>query len=305
MTAATRHRVLEIIDGMGYVPSSFARILAGRTVPRLGLVIGGEPTPGAERTLHGFETAARRRGYRVVVSAAAQGSPGRALRDEVAHVRDSGVDGLCVLAPREQHVPDISAMTGNVPTVVVASRSVTGVPTVGADHRAVALLAVQHLLDLGHRHIQVVSSHPARTASDIHAQVTRAALARAGVRARPVVVGEPTSDFGFVVGADAALLRGVTALIASSTAVALGLIHGLASRGIRVPHDVSVVACEETADAAHFAPALTTLAADDSLVGERAATHLLALVDGGEAPPSLWVPPQVVQRRSAAPPRRG
>lgn len=85
--------------------------------------------------------------------------------------------------------------------------------------------------------------------------------------------------------------------------MALGLIHGLAERGIRVPADVSVVGFDDVPEAEHYLPPLTTVSQDFARIGQLAVEVLLGQIAGGERVPVPSIEPALVVRASTAPPR--
>jgi LacI family transcriptional regulator len=127
----------------------------------------------------------------------------------------------------------------------------------------------------------VYLSGPRESWSD---QQRRAALARAAERAGLEVIvqelGRPSSGGGRdAVGG--ILASEATAVIAFDDVVAQGVMAGLALRGIDVPHDISVIGCDDTlASGTH--PALTTISAASAAAGDAAAELLLGVLASGE-----------------------
>src|SRR5690606_25894386 len=70
-----------------------------------------------------------------------------------------------------------------------------------------------------------------------------------------------------------------TAIFASNDQMALGVVHGLAERGIRVPDDVSVIGFDDLPDARHFLPPLTTVRQDFDELGRLVIRDLLAAIE--------------------------
>jgi DNA-binding LacI/PurR family transcriptional regulator len=94
-----------------------------------------------------------------------------------------------------------------------------------------------------------------------------------------------------------------TAVFAANDQMALGLIHALHERGIRVPEDVSVVGFDDVPDAHHFLPPLTTVRQDFRALGSVSVTTLLAELEGVEVPRRTLLEPELVVRASTASPR--
>jgi len=71
-----------------------------------------------------------------------------------------------------------------------------------------------------------------------------------------LAIGDWSADAGYEFGAHGDL-AGSTAIVAANDQMALGLLHGLRSRGLRVPEDISVIGYDDQPEAAHFWPPLT------------------------------------------------
>ncbi|MCU1418316.1 MAG: LacI family DNA-binding transcriptional regulator, partial [Schumannella sp.] len=117
----------------------------------------------------------------------------------------------------------------------------------------------------------------------------------------PLFVGDWTSAAGY--RAAATISPDATAVFCGNDQMALGLIHGLAERGIRVPEDISVVGFDDVPEAEHYLPPLTTVAQDFARIGELAVEVLLGQIAGGERAPVPAIDPALVVRASTAPPR--
>ena len=89
-------------------------------------------------------------------------------------------------------------------------------------------------------------------------------------------------------------------MFAANDQMALGLMHSLTERGLRVPHDVSVVGFDDIPEAEHLSPPLTTVRQDFEQVGRTLLATLLDHVNGeppGAVPPSV---PELILRDSTA-----
>ncbi|MDY0908828.1 LacI family DNA-binding transcriptional regulator [Microbacterium sp. CFBP9034] len=117
-----------------------------------------------------------------------------------------------------------------------------------------AAIALGHLAGLGHRSVV-----RARGGTGPTGTLRPAKIDASGPLVTEIPCDELTSDGGFYLGGDAALLKGATAVLAPNPSFALGLIRGLEARGIRVPEHVSVLSLEDSSDAAHYAPSLTAV----------------------------------------------
>ena len=294
----TRTRVLQAIDEMDYTPSSIARALVTRRFRRIGVLVDGFAESGPNSTLRALERAARGAGY--AVSAISIDDDSLQLDTRVRELVGQGVDALCVVAPRASSLQLLHQRASGLPLVVISAAADAAVHTVGVDQREGARLCVQHLIDLGHR----IIAHATGPLDCVDARERergwRECLAEAGLTPGPLGAGDWTADFGFAFGRSSGV-NGATAVFAANDRIALGVIHGLHSRGIRVPQDVSVVGFDDMPDARHFLPPLTTVQQDFVALGERALQRIIAAVEGEAQPGHDRIAPQLVVRASTAP----
>ena len=299
---STRASVLEAIDALGYTRSTIARALATRRAMRLGVIVDTATEFGPGNTVTAIQRAARRAGYSVSTFSVGSDT-GTALEDGLTELIGQGVEALCLVAPRAASLGTFEARRSAVPTLVVQSEAHSDLLTVAVDQEAGTRLAVQHLLDLGHRSILHLSGP--LDWLDAHARhvAFTTVVQEAGLPPMRSVEGDWSSDSGYAVGRDGDLVGDVTAVFASNDQMALGLLHGLHERGVRVPEDVSVVGFDDTPDSRHLLPPLTTVDQDFEALGTLIVDHLLAAIGGSEAGGDRLITPRLVVRESTAAPR--
>jgi DNA-binding LacI/PurR family transcriptional regulator len=296
--ATTRARVVKAMEELNYTPSSIARALALRRALRIGVLIDGPVQNGPTSTLRGLERAAREVGYGV--SAFAIGDDDGSRMDAgVVELVTQGVDALCVIAPRESSLDLLRQQTTGLPTIVVKAEADAAWHTVGVDQREGARRAVRHLIGLGHRTIAHLAGPRDWFDARERTEGWRESLAQAGLAEGPLIIGDWTSDFGYAFGCSFDP-GAATAVFAASDQIALGVMHGLHGRGIRVPDDVSIVGFDDSSDARHFLPPLTTVRQDFAALGKAALQRLVAAIDGDTEPSHGTIEPELIVRESAA-----
>lgn len=294
----TRARVLQAIEEMNYTPSSIARALATRRARRIGVLIDGPVQGGPNSTLRALQNAARTVGY--TVSAFSTGDDDASQMDSgVIELVTQGVDALCVIAPRESSLDLLRQQPTGLPTIVIKAEADASWHTVGVDQREGGRLAAQHLIDLGHRTIAHLAGPTAWFDARERAEGWRRCLAEAGLPEGPLVVGDWTSDFGFECG-QSIDLGSTTAVFAANDQIALGFIHGLHGRGIRVPDDISLIGFDDLSDARHFLPPLTSVRQNFAALGELALQQLIAAIEGDTELTHDTIQPELVVRESTA-----
>ena len=284
---ATRERVLAAVAALDYRVNNAARALGTSLTRTVGVVASDAVLHGPSAGIAALERAARARG-RWISTAYTDSDDPADIDAAVRHLLDQGVDGIVLVAAH-----GATPLEGyDVPLVPLYGAS-------GIRQRDAAALVVDHLADLGHRRIVEVAGPAdwrealARTAGVADA-VARRRLARHGR-----VEGDWSAGSGAAaVDAVAAHVRlGATAVAVANDQMALGLMAGLAARGLAVPADVSVAGFDDNPDAAFYTPALTTVRLDVEGEAAEAVARVLGVV---AAPPA---DPVLVPRASTAAPR--
>ena len=298
---ATRERVLKVIEELDYRPNSAARALATRKTNRIGVLVDSAVEYGPNSTLRAIESAARATGYSVAsVTVGRDGGPGPGVAFE--HLMSQGIDALCVIAPRSSSLDQLREATPHIPALLVTAVADDTFLTASVDQELGAVLAVRHLIELGHRTIAHVSGPLDWLDARGRHRGWQAELRAAGLVEPEVVVGDWTADFAYEVARLPGRLPSCTAIFAANDQMALGLIHGLAERGINVPGDISIVGFDDLPEAKHFLPPLTTVRQDFGALGERSVEVLLAALEGRQLDRRSIIAPRLIIRGSTAAP---
>jgi DNA-binding LacI/PurR family transcriptional regulator len=303
VSEATRARVEEAAAALRYRPHAGARDLTRRRSEVIGLLVGDLFDPfNAELTGH-LEQRAAASGYRVLLATA-----GPDLRQEGAalvNLLEHRVAALILVAYTGDDA-GLRAITEHTPVVSIGYSGAVGV-SIGLDDLTGALLAVGHLLDLGHRRIAYVSGTlitPSVDAARIAGY--RAALRRAGIEDELTVKVGPRFDAHRTNAVRALLSRDErpTAIFAASDITALEVMSCAMELGLRIPQDLSIVGFDDMQLAGLPMISLTTVAqpiAELARLGIESATDWLTT--GEVAQPAL-IEPRLVVRGSTGPPPR-
>lgn len=293
-----RERVLQVAKDMGYRPSWTASALARGTTHQIGLLfpysipeLRGIYEEMMQKTTEVFEAA----GYHLLFV------PTRAGWQDI--LRSQRLDGALVTQVTSEELSETLVSSG-MPAVMV---NVEGDPTLAhvmPDDAGGARLALRHLVQLGHKDIAFLRMGRASFAEHFSLRVRREAfldaMRLAGLSDRAVVADEPLELF-----LDRVKLGrgGVTAVICYTHTEAVKLLPLLHARGIRVPHDVSLVCFNDVFPMADLVPAMTTVAVPGGAIGAAAADLVLRQIRGEEVSEKrVLLPESLVVRKSTAPP---
>jgi len=261
----TFERVRQIIEDTGYAPNMLARSLTQGRSHTLGVVAYGLDYFGPSRVLTGIDQQAAEMGYSIslnLIHVPETDDVDRLLNNLVSRQ----VDGIIWAIPQVGNNRAWSRTVGPdfaVPVVLVGGMDdQTALPSIAIDNRAIGRTATEHLLAGGARRVGIITGPLTWWEAQQRELGWREALAAHGLVAedRLIAVGDWTANSGED-GLDTLLEREpeLDAVFASNDQMALGVLHGAHRLGRRIPEDLSVVGVDNTADASHFWPSLTTV----------------------------------------------
>jgi DNA-binding LacI/PurR family transcriptional regulator len=298
----TRERVLAAIAELGYRRNNAARLLVTNRSGRIGMISGNLVLHGPSMIAVSVQDAGHKAGYDVSLVAVEDFSV-QSLREAVGRLRDEAVEAIVVAVAHREALEQVRSLDAAVPVVVVQGVS-TGQPmAVGIDQEAGARMAVEHLLDLGHRHV----AHLTGPLEWVEAGQRRAGWQHAHeqrhVLPGPELNGDWTPRSGYEAGLRIAEDPDVTAVFAANDQMAMGLVYALHEKGRDVPGEISVVGFDNVPEAPYLWPALTTVDQEFSLLGRRAVELTLRALAGEADPSTELIRPELVVRDSTATPR--
>jgi len=162
--------------------------------------------------------------------------------------------------------------------------------------------AVQHLVDLGWRHIAYIGLSAELICADDRLAGYRRALERSGLAYDPALVANvhTTEEAGHQAMARfLALDEPPDAVLASSDELALGAMNAAQEQGLVVGQDIGVIGFDDIPSAAYCQPPLTTIRQPMYEIGTRLCRMLIQIIKGEEPEErQVVLPPTLVVRES-------
>jgi len=312
LSEATRRRIHDVIDELGYRPNAHARALKEGRTRTIGLVI---PPAGPRLTdmqvdfVAGIIDAAARADLDVLVSSSG-GDHDRSFERVITGRR---VDGVVLMEVLMQDARVDRLQRTGLPFVTIGrTGSTDGVCSVDIDHAALTARCVHHLADLGHRHIALINRPTqlvaagygcARRAQDGFAE----AVAERGLSGIERSCGDdPAAGQACIEELLAAYPR-VTAVATVNEAALPGIGRALERAGLAVPRDFSITGVAGRCWAEDFDPPLTGAEFPAAELCARAIELLMERIAEPHKPPrTVLLAPPIYLRGSTGPvnPRR-
>ena len=263
VSEATRAKVQEAADKLGYRPNRIAqRLVTGRS-GMVGMIVKIKPDMSADQTffeiLTGLTAALSARETDLVLAVDQEDDP--VLSYKKLLERDI-LDGFILNAP-VMNDPRVDFLRDRgIPFVLHGQdRPEPDYPTYGIDNAAVSADSVKLLSQLGHTRIGLINGELSAAHANDRLAGFMASMAALGLKADAVRNEASLESHGYVQALD--LLsqpNPPTAFICATTLIASGVMRAVRDRGLTVPGDVSIMAHDDALPltrAINFEPALT------------------------------------------------
>ncbi|MBO1514115.1 LacI family DNA-binding transcriptional regulator [Metabacillus bambusae] len=266
---ATRSKVLEVIETLGYSPNFLGRDLRRDQTMRILLLTPSLIWPIMLDLFRGIDDAAQRHGYSVI--AAPTTNSKKKEQELIAMLKNRFVDGLIVIGSTlsPQELDDLGKQYSLVQCSEWKETKYTSI--VSIDDKKAGYDAISYLIKSGHKRIAMIGSKNSGSAL-LRLQGYQEAIAKAGLKFDESLVkfGDFTYEDGLCLTKDLLKLEDKpTAIFCINDVVAVGCVNALKKNGIRVPDEVAVVGFDDTKEALMSIPEITTIAQPKYELGYR------------------------------------
>ena len=302
VAAATKERVLKIMEEFGYRPNFFAQALVTQRSQTIALITQDITNPFYPSVARGVQQAATE-GGRIVMLFDLGIDPAR-LRGFVDLATQRRIDGVIAAANGLD-----AAMLGTLESAGIPVVSIGPMPAgvavdwVSADDQAIVEDAVRYLHAKGHERIGFIGGVSTVMPGSGRRQGYRRAMQALGLRSPPAlqIDGNWARD-----GAAAATGRMLdlpsppTAIVCANDIMAIGALDAAFARGLSVPGDLAIVGVDDIDAASLVRPSLTTVRIPAEEIGRAAAMLLLRRLSDRQGPRQhISIPHALVARDSA------
>ncbi|SDJ66360.1 catabolite control protein A [Salimicrobium halophilum] len=297
---ATRKKVHEAIERLGYRPNAVARGLASKKTTTVGVIIPDISSIFFAELARGIEDIATMYNYNIILSNSDQN------KEKEIHLINTmlgkQVDGLVFMGGdiTEEHRQEFR--NASVPVALAATLDESGeTPSVNIDYEDAAYEATDLLLSHSKR-VAYVSGPDNTSINTKKLDGYKKAMKEhgQGVDDQLLIVG----DYSYDSGKEAAeqlldLEERPSGVFVASDEMALGVIHGFQDSGVRVPEDVEVFGFDNTRLATMIRPTLSTVVQpmyDIGAVSMRLLTKLMNKEEVEET--NVILPHRIIERNS-------
>lgn len=292
----------------GYEPNLQARALVGAPTYLLAMLLPNLKTIEYVQMLRGAERTAESNGYSILVFSSEDNQ--RREMDMLLRIKRHGVEGVIVaaidgafdlLAERLKEI--------KIPCVGIYKSNFRNADLVESNIEAGAVLAVQHLLELGHRRIGFITiDQPGDIGIPIKLRGYRKTLQDAGIEFRPEFVGGDEKLYSFDAGYNATMAmlqlpKPPTAFFVLCDRLSVGVADAIDDFGLKIPDDISLIGYDDKDFGQVMRPPLTTIKEPIYEIGVVGMELLLEKIKSpsNKKTKHVLLTPQLVVRGTCAP----
>lgn len=299
---ATRKKVLEVIERLGYRPNAVARGLASKKTTTVGVIIPDISSTFFADLARGIEDIATMYKYNIILSNSDQN------KDKELHLLNTmlgkQVDGIVFMSGNITHEHVEEFEKSPVPIVLAGSIEETEkIPSVNIDYEQAAYDVTKSFIEKGHKSIAFVIGplHEPINSEKKLAGYKRA-LEEAGIEYQEdlVVEGDDTYDSG--IEAFEKLMEAgemPTAIFIGQDEMALGVVHGAEDKGFSIPKDFEVISSDNTRLTLMVRPQLTTVVQPLYDIGAVSMRLLTKLMNKEKTEEHIVVLPHRIEERNS------
>lgn len=259
---ATRKKVLEVIDRLGYRPNAVARGLASKKTTTVGVIIPDISSTYYSELARGIEDIATMYNYNIILSNSDQN------KDKELHLLNNmlgkQVDGIVFMSGNvtDEHIDEFKKSA--VPIVLAGTVEESGtMPSVIIDYEQAAYDATSYFINKGHTKIAYVFGplqEPINGVKKINGYKRALAEKNLEFNGDYIFDGDYTYDSGIEVAEKILELdEKPTAICVGTDEMAVGVVHGLQDNGYIIPDNFEVISANNTRLSIMVRPQLTSI----------------------------------------------
>lgn len=297
---STRKRVHEAMKKLNYRPNPLARSLATSSSNTVGLVVTSYRGSFFSELMAEVQESMDQQGKFLLISRAHRSR--ETEQQAIQRLKDMRCDGL-ILHVRNLYDEELRALAEDKTPFILLDRLVEGLEDhcVSFDHAEAGRLAVNHLIEHGHRKIACLAGPRARLTARLRFQGYERALREHRIEPDESLVAEADYDRTGGRRAMAEILArhsDITAVYSCSEEMCVGAFDLFRERNIAVPDDISMVSFDSVDICTILSPAVTAVHFPIKEMAVQASAALSALLRQQPLSTPEIFAPQLRQRNS-------
>ena len=296
-----KEKILQTIRELNYQPNAIARSLVKRKTHTIGIIISDILNPFYTAIVRGIEDVTYQSGYSVMLCNTDEDPEKEILYIQI--LMEKRIDGLVISTAFQDGGHPLFSQLKGIPLVTVvrkiknlASDAVLG------DNTGGVYQAIDHLIQLGHRRIGIISGPTGLSSGAERLAGYKKALEghRIPIEDHWIKIGDFKRESGYVLTKEFFNRSPLpTALFVANNQMTIGALQALTELKIRIPEDISFVSFDDMEWYSFLNPPLTTVEHSPYLLGKTAGEVLLQRISHKRKNPKrVLIPSHLIVRKS-------
>ncbi|SMG30002.1 LacI family DNA-binding transcriptional regulator [Cedecea sp. NFIX57] len=300
ISPATRERVLQVAEELGYQVNFLAQGLNRRRSHLIGVIVSRINDPFRSSLLDGLLSEIQRNGFQALVT---EIRSEQELAETLRHFTQFRVSGVIVTSGKPPEALVNECVQQHIPVVGINRQpDIPGVDYVCADNASGAVLAAEQLVNSGCKHFGWLNNHASTWAGRMRGEAFHQALLERAVNVEQNLVSLLCAEEGYEGGwqAAAAVEQIPEGIFCANAQLACGFLDGMRQRGKHAPQDFQLIGFDNTPQTAQYSYRLTTLNQDVAEISRLALAHLLERARTPSQPSrTSWVKVNMIHRHTS------
>ncbi len=304
LNGATRQKIIQIAEEMGYKPNISARTLSTKKSNLIGVIFDdtgmnrGFAHPLFSVVLNRFREQIEYAGYDIIFLSR------HFKMSYYSHSQYRSVDGVIIINPATSDKTEFDEFISSGMPRVSTNSLFDGICTIISDNEKGGYVAAEHFIKKGHKKIAFLSAprNGISTAPQERFEGFKKALADYGLPCDPELCVE--SELWDKRGAYEAFeklynqRKDFTAIFCATDLLAFGVYEYAQKNGLNIPDDISIIGFDDDAADSLMTPQLTTFRQDALRIADLASEMMLNQIAGLPVPEIVRCESEFIERQS-------
>ncbi|ETR76123.1 LacI family transcription regulator [Afipia sp. P52-10] len=276
-------RVKRAAASLRYQPNHAARSLRSRSTKTIGCMFADMTNPLYAKLFDMLETRLERQGYMTLIS-----NTSNQLDREIRSLKllaERGLDAL-IVAPAHERNRELNDLLAQLPMpyLVLDREVLVKADTILFDHAGGLTQVVEHLAGLGHKRIGLVTANLKSRPGRRRISAFKSAMRAQGLKILEENLVLPPTSMSSVYDSVIEMLSRKdrpTAIVVQGTGILSSTLNAIATLGLRIPRDLSLVSIGRADFIQNHVPAISTLRVDYERLSDEIAAHLFERLGNG------------------------
>lgn len=277
----TYKKILETAKELGYIPNALAKGLALNKTFNIGLVITDISNPFFSKTTKVIQEEALKNGYHITLFSTNESL--EAEKEALYTIMEQRCAGVLLTTTSKDFSLVYDLKKKGLPIVLINRRpNREDLDYVVCDNKKGAFLAINYLLELGHRNIAHITGAPFISSVSEKTEGYKAAFKKKGLDINPKLIFESEISLRGSYDTTLKVLDSnpeITAIFTYTDWMAIGVMKALNERNIKIPKDISLVGYDNIEVSQFLKVPLTTIDQPINLMAKKAIEILLSMIN--------------------------